>query len=96
VADVRVQTEEQTPTGWAFRVVVDHDDARSTEHQVNLSWADYEFWSGGSVPPADVAAGVVHFLIRHSDAGEPPARFDAATIRRLHPSLDQRISDWLR
>jgi len=45
---------------------------------------------------ADVAAAVLRFLIDRTDAQSPPARFDASTIRRLHPELDERIGLWLR
>lgn len=96
MAVVHVETEQDAANGWTFRVRIERAHAPDSLHEVALSWVDYEFWSGGTAPPADVAAAVVRFLLEQPGEDPPPQRFDASTIRRRHPDLDDRIGAWLR
>lgn len=92
MAKILVQTETPIDRGWEFLVSVARaPDEDATEHRVRLSWADYELWSHGVTPPERVAAAVATFCLE-ALGGEPmAASFDAATLRRRFPRMDERI-----
>ncbi|MGP1345113.1 MAG: hypothetical protein ACTS3F_00410 [Phycisphaerales bacterium] len=48
-----------------------------TRHEVRLSWADYEYWSHGTRPPAWVVEVVLGFVLSREDG-----------VQELRPSLD--------
>lgn len=101
VAQVTVETERQVEGGWVFTVVVERDSAPPnpppprTEHEVMLSWVDYEYWSHGQVAPEQVVRRVVEALLRDDPFRELPARFDASTARRWLRSLDATMETLL-
>ncbi|MEQ8771170.1 MAG: hypothetical protein RIB60_11755 [Phycisphaerales bacterium] len=91
VAAVEVGEETETSRGWSYSVrVVWMDDAES-EHTVSLSWHDHDHWSGGTTPPERLAARVVRAAGDALGRETLPRTFDAATIRRAVPDLDQRM-----
>jgi len=95
VALIIVESEEEAGEGWRFFVRVDPADGqgRSLRIELTLSWADYDFWSGGVRSPSDVALDVMRFLIEKSTESlfEIPKRFDASIVRRLFPGADKTL-----
>jgi hypothetical protein len=92
VAKIEVITEEEAAQGWRYRVRLTRPDGRETEHEVGLSWADHEYWSGGTAPPSRVVEAVVRYLVGRERERPIPARFDAATARRWWPAIDGELS----
>lgn len=94
MAKVTVESETPGDRGWVFRIVVERGWAPPnpppprTEHEVTLSWVDYEYWSHGSAAPEQVARRVVEALLREDPFRELPGSFDASTARRWMRSLD--------
>jgi hypothetical protein len=96
VARATVQSETETPSGWTFRIAVEHAAGPTTEHSVTMSWVDYNYWSpGGSVAPERIAAWIAGFVADRKTPGTLPARFDASTARRWFPDLDRSLRDSL-
>ena len=92
--------ESDLPTGWTYRVRLDRPDADPRELRITMRFQDYEHWSGGIRPPADVLTSLLR-CIAGAPAGanlpDPlPERFDAARVRRWLPTLDAdlRGSGW--
>lgn len=98
MAEILIQNETETGRGWSYEVFVRDENAStgggSTDHRdahrVTLSWADYEYWSHGQKPPADVVRTVVAFLLEQQGFALP-GKFDASTARRWFPSLDRHF-----
>ena len=91
MASVHVGTETETPRGWAFEVRVVDDAGTGRDHVVELGWADYDLWCGGTEPPADVVAALLAFWLEREPAAALRDRFDAALIRRRHPEVDEAL-----
>jgi hypothetical protein len=88
LAEIDIQTEEELPRGWRYTVRISKGGAE-TVHTVTLSWADHEFWSGGMAAPSKVLEAVVRFAVERR--GELPERFDASTVRRWYPEVDEGL-----
>lgn len=88
---VDVRTEEQTPRGWSYGITISRPGGTDSEHAVTLSWADHEYWCGGTLPPSKVVESVMTYLLAREAERPIPARFDAATARRWFPDLDREI-----
>ncbi|NUQ67210.1 MAG: hypothetical protein HUU18_02870 [Phycisphaerales bacterium] len=86
---VDVRTETQAPAGWSYEVAVRRDGQESA-HVVTLSWADHDFWCGGTLAPSRVVQAVVEYLLDYAPI-TLPARFDAAKARRWAPRIDDEI-----
>jgi hypothetical protein len=92
VAQVEIVSEREGRGGWVFAARVLDDAGTLRDHEVHLSWADYNLWSGsGADEPAAVAAAAVLFLCANLAPEKLTGRFDAATARRLFPGADQQI-----
>lgn len=96
MAVVTVEREEAVDRGWDFTVRVESGATLESTHLVRLAWADYDHWTAGRVPPANVAEGVVRFALTQGSARSLPATIDAARLRRRHPEIDTRIGDLIR
>ena len=97
MADVEIITERETGHGWEHAVALTRQGKRS-EHTVRLSWADHEHWSGGRDAPSKVVERLLGLLIQREatqgkeGAATPvPERFDAATVRRWWPGVDEAM-----
>lgn len=94
---ISVQTEQELPGGWLYRVVIHGDDGFATDHDVRLAWVDHDHWCGGRLPPSTVIQRVIEHLVAQGhltglDAGQPlPASFDAARARRWSPGIDAQL-----
>jgi hypothetical protein len=91
VARIEVMTEEEAERGWRYRVRVEREAGSASEHEVTLSWADHERWSGGAAAPSKVVEAVVRYLVAREGERAVPARFDAATARRWWPGVDREL-----
>lgn len=92
MAQVSVHDEQEVPGGWQFDVRVGTDE-RSCE--IRLSWVDYELWAVGQYPPARVVEALVRFVIAQAGEDAVRARFDAASVRRTHPTVDDELPQML-
>ena len=88
MAQVLVQDETEEAGGWRFRVLVGTDERAC---DVRLSWVDYELWARGQHPPARVVEALVRYLIDRDSESAVRARFDAASVRRMHPNVDAEL-----
>lgn len=93
MAEVHIENEQEFDSGWRFAVRVECDGSGKTSSAFTLtmSWADYDYWSSGTEPPSEIARHVIEFIIAQRPAGEWPNRFDAATVRRWLPQIDQAL-----
>lgn len=93
VAEVHIENEQEVESGWRFAVRVESDAAgqASDGFTLTMSWADYDHWSSGTEPPSEIARQVIEFVLALRPAGDLPTRFDAATVRRWLPQIDQAL-----
>jgi len=91
VATVEIITEQETGHGWEHRLAVARDSGARAEHTVRLSWADHEHWSGGRDSPSRVIEKLLGLLLERERERAIPERFDAATVRRWWPGVDQAM-----
>ncbi len=94
VAMVRVVTETEERSGWAFQVEIERAEGVSS-HLVRLGWADYDYWSHGMSSPARVIESLVRYLVEHKSATLSRQVFDAARARREFPEIDQMLPGML-
>ena len=87
---IDVRQEQETPRGWTYDVVLTRGQA-ATEHQVTLSWADHDYWSGGSIPPSRVLEAVLAWLADEHPEFAWAGHFDASTVRRRFPEIDETL-----
>lgn len=88
---VRIATETEAERGWWFEVEVDPDAPGARRLRVRLDWSDYEHWTRGKTPPSVAAAVLVRAALQLSPDAPLPATFDAASLRRRLPGLDERV-----
>ncbi|MFG0327011.1 MAG: hypothetical protein ACF8SC_07075 [Phycisphaerales bacterium JB037] len=88
---IEVGAETETPRGWTYAVRIERGDDRS-DHEVHLSWADHDHWCGGARPPSKLVEYLLRWLLEREPDRVLPARFDAATIRRWRPEVDDEIA----
>jgi hypothetical protein len=87
---VHVTGEREISLGWAYDVEIVAEAHASSFHEVTLSWADHDYWCGGSLPPSRVAEAVIRYGASHKAEPLPP-EFDCATVRRWCPRLDEEL-----
>lgn len=87
---VDVRQERETLRGWTYEVVLTRGQGTSI-HQVSLSWADHDYWSGGSLPPSRVIEAVLAWLADEHPEFAWTERFDASTVRRRFPGVDETL-----
>lgn len=90
-AAVTVETELDTPNGWSFQVEVCQPGAPTRTITLRMSWADFEHWSGGSIPPSAVAQAVVELAIDRKPEAVSLGDFDAAMLRRWFDGADEAL-----
>lgn len=83
---VSIESERETAVGWSYAVTIDRG-GDVTRHEVTLSWADHNYWSGGQAPPSKVVEALVSALLE-VEGLDLPRRFDASTARRWSRRLD--------
>lgn len=90
MTDIRVITETEEGHGWRFEVRVTEGGQRR-DHDVSLSWSDYDLWSRGRVAPQHVVRAALEFLLQREPAGSIFPKFDCAVIRRYFPEVDKLL-----
>ncbi len=94
--NIEVLTETEQAAGWLFQVRLTEADGSASEHQVTLSWADYDHWCRGVDRPEQVAAALFAFLLEREPTEQILASFDAAVVRRHFPEVDERLPGLIR
>ena len=87
MSQIDVTTETEGENHWIYQVVVD-DQQVKYDYQVTLSWADYDLWSRGRVPPEKVVHAAFEFLLEREPASAILRKFDCSVIRRYFPKVD--------
>lgn len=95
MADIEIVTETEEANCWSYHVRV-FDSGKKHEHQVTLSWADYDLWCRGRVAPQKVVHAAFLFLLAHEPADAILANFDCSVIRRYFPKVDQEIGRYFK
>ncbi|MCA9294478.1 MAG: hypothetical protein KDA20_11765 [Phycisphaerales bacterium] len=88
--DIVIGRERSVGAGWAFAVEVSCD-GRSCEHNVLLSWVDYDYWCGGASSPADVVRHAILTALQAKTPTQFGERFDCSTLRRCCPGFDDAM-----
>ncbi len=88
MADIEIGQEVEGANHWTYDVSV-YDGGQRHRYDVTLSWSDYDHWSGGRVPPAEVVEAAFRFLLEREPATEILAKFDCSVIRRYFAEVDQ-------
>ena len=73
---------------WAARIYM---GGRVKNHTVMLSFSDYDFWSRGFIPPAQVAEKALHFAYDRDDKPVLPPAFDLARLRVMFHDMDEKM-----
>lgn len=84
---VVVVSESEHGRGWRFIAEIEEPGA-SRNVEMTLSWADHERWSGGAKPPSEVAEQALRFAALNILLPRLGSKFDASTIRRMAPGLE--------
>jgi hypothetical protein len=92
--DVTVLSEDEVARGWRFSISI-KTGKESRSIQLRLDWSDYNLWSQGRLSPAEVAVGVVACAAELLGVDSLPEQVDAATLRRIAPSLEDRLDEYL-
>ncbi len=94
--NIEVLTETERSAGWLFKVRLTEADGSASEHQLTLSWADYDHWCRGADRPEQVAAALFAFLLEREPKEQIRAGFDAALVRRYFPEVDELLPGLIR
>ena len=94
MAEIEVVTETESAKGWAYHVRV-FDAGRTHDYQTTLSWADYDLWCRGRIPPEKVVKAAFAFLLTREPASAILPKFDCSVIRRYFPDVDKQIGTHL-
>lgn len=94
MADIEIGQETESENHWSYDVRV-FDQGRTHEHQVTLSFQDYDHWSHGRVAPSQVVRAAFAFLLDREPAGAILSKFDCSVIRRYFPEVDQELAKYL-
>jgi hypothetical protein len=89
MATVDVISEAECERGWQYQVRLERPSGDSSDHTVRLDWAEHEHWCGGRCAPSRVVEVLLTLLLDREHEYEIPDRFDAATVRRWWPEVDQ-------
>jgi len=90
-ARVIVERERETARGWDYDVVVEWPDGACSSHEIGLAWVDHDHWSGGRHAPSHVVERMVDWLIERRAGEGLPDAFDASTVRRWYPDVDELL-----
>jgi len=95
VAEILIERETESDRGWRFDVLIRNDDADEQRLRVRLSWADYDLWGRGSIPPVSVVRALVDLLSDRGALETLGSSFDASSARRLVRTLDADMPEQL-
>ena len=90
MATIDIGTETEGPNHWANEVQV-RDNGHVYDYRVTLSWADYDLWSHGRVPPEKVVRAAFEYLLERESADSILSKFDCSVIRRYFAEVDREL-----
>ncbi len=93
-ATIHIGTETETGQAWSYDVRVEESGV-THQFRVTLSWADYDLWSHGRVPPERVVRAAFAFLLSRESAQSILAKFDCSVIRRYFPDCDRELPGFI-
>ena len=88
--EINIGQETENSNSWTYDVSV-NDSGSTYNYIVTLNFADYELWSGGSIPPSRVVHKAIIFLLNNEPASAIMSKFDCAVIRRYFPNVDKEL-----
>ena len=88
--DIEIGPEQEQAAQWSYTVRV-FDSGRTHDFNVTLSFADYDHWSHGRVPPSRVVHAAFEFLLEREPATDILRKFDCSVIRRYFPEVDDKL-----
>ena len=62
MGEIEIKTEMEGDNHWSYQVTV-YDGGKCHAYDVTLSWSDYDHWSKGKTPPAQVLEAMFQFLL---------------------------------
>ena len=90
MADIEIGTETEEAAGWRYPVRL-FAGGKTYDFDVTLSFADYDHWSHGRVPPSRVVEAAFGFLLDNEPASAILSKFDCSVIRRYFPQVDAEL-----
>lgn len=90
MATITIGTEQEASNHWRYDVTVE-DRGQSYHFDVTLSWADYDLWCKGRIPPERVIQAAFAFLLEREPASSILARFDCSVMRRYFSEVDEEL-----
>lgn len=91
--EIEVNNERESTTQWAYDVRL-FSEGRTRDFEVTLSFADYDHWSHGRVPPSRVVESIFKFLLDRESESSILSRFDCAMVRRYFPEVDEKLTGY--
>ena len=91
MAEIRIDEETETDRGWRFHAMIRAEGEEARRFMVRVSWADYDLWGRGAVPPAEVARALMRVLFDRGALDDLGESFDASSARRLVRTLDDDV-----
>ncbi|MCA9283581.1 MAG: hypothetical protein KDA22_00085 [Phycisphaerales bacterium] len=89
---LEILRESEGTDGLAFVARIGMAPGPPRAIELRLNWADYNFWSpDGTAAPSDIARAVLLALLECVEPETVPDSFDASSLRRRHPGIDDRI-----
>ncbi len=94
---VELLSENEGDRRWTFDFRIQDGEGPAIALKLNLSWADYNLWTGdGSDAPHAVAEAVVRYLLSHLTPRDLPQTIDASFARRQFADADREIPGLIR
>lgn len=90
MANIDIQSANETDNGWSYQVKLDEG---SSQHQytVTLTRSDYEKWCDGQAQPEQVIRAAFDFLLEREPASAILSQFDCSVIRRYFSEVDREL-----
>lgn len=90
MSEIEIGPETEETNHWRYEVRV-FDQGRTHDYTVTLSFADYDHWSHGRVPPSRVVEAAFEFLLEREPVTSILNSFDCSVIRRYFPEVDDKL-----
>lgn len=88
--DIELSGEAEGCGHWSWGASI-YMDGKVKHHTVMLSFSDYDFWSRGFVPPAQVAEKALRFAFDRDPIPGLPPSFDLARLRVMFSDMDEKM-----
>ena len=90
MSEIELQKSDMAD-GWRFRVTIRDPDSSTSEHEVELTQADYRRLSGGKATPERLVEESFRFLLEREPKESILRRFALPVIGRYFPEYEQEI-----